>query len=67
MQGAEVTNALTNLLERRDPGVGPIERSIQLLPQIWPDRLAPVFHVDGGDFLDLLQGQPEGAQAPDYL
>ncbi len=67
MRGAEATNTAPNALDLRDSGFGAVEGSIQLLLQIWADGFAPVLNVDGSDFLDLLQGQPERAKANDHL
>ena len=67
MRGTEPTDPLPNFLEARDPRFGAGERPIELLPQIWADRLVPLVKVGGTQFLDLFQGQPERAQAPDHL
>jgi hypothetical protein len=60
-------DALSNLLELGDPNLGPVQGRIQLLPQMWTNRLAGLPNVDGADVLDLFQRQSEGAQPADHL
>jgi len=47
MCGTEVTNAIANLAELRDPSFGAVERPIQHRLQIGAYWLAPVLKVDG--------------------
>ncbi len=67
VSGLEVEDAPTQRLKIRDALFDAAQHLVQLFGQMRADRLVSALAVDGGDFSNLLQCQPQRAQAADHL